>query len=238
MLLDDLFETASLPLIPKQLPRVRGSYGAFIITMDPKDFLALTTTDEEELKSIQNPRRPFPHDREHFAKDRYDGDKDFGRYDIPFLKVRFPSGQIFGHEGRHRSNMVMQAGGKRAPVVIYPYEESEYEGRIEYFSNDDEDSDERKVKRLGPFHSYDEARAAAKAERHSMVMDDIYVIRDTVESLRGGQLKGAPERSEGWDKAAWRVEDFPKQLLGQYNETVVVRDYRVGLVKGYRHHTR
>jgi hypothetical protein len=237
MLLNDLFETASLPLVAKQLPRVRGSYGAFIITMDPKDFLALTTTDEDELRQIQNPTRPFPHDREHYAQDRYSGDKDFGRFEIPYLNVRFPSGKIFGHEGRHRSNMVMLAGGKRVPVVIYPYEETEYEGRVEYFS-DDENDHERQVKRLGPFHDYDEARAVTKAERHSMEMDDIYVVRDRVETLRGNPLKGQPDRSDGWDKAAWKVDDFPQQLVGQFNPSVVVRDFRVGLVKGYHHHTR
>ncbi len=235
MLLRDLFETASLPLLPQQLPRVRGSYGAFIITMKPEDFLALTTTNAEELKQITD--RPFPYDKEKYV-DRLGREEGYGRYDLPFLKVRFPSGAIFGHEGRHRTAMVARAGGTRIPVVIYPYEENEYEVAVSYYDLSSDD-DGKTVENLGIFHSLDDAEKARDDRVVELTTNpDIWNAKGKIDYLRGGTLKGAPERSEGWDRAAWRVEDFPKQLVGQYNQSIVVRDFRVGLVKGYRHFTR
>jgi hypothetical protein len=154
---------------------------------------------------------------------------------MPFLKVQFPSGKIFGHEGRHRAAWVKRSGGTRIPVTIYPYSESEYTGQIEYY----DDNGERQFSTVGPFGDHTDAVAATKAERHRIAVDlDLYVSRDRVEHTGNITLKGQPDRSDGWDKAAWRVEDFPEQLVGQYNRSVVVRDFRVGLVKGYNHFRR
>lgn len=232
MILADLFETANLPLSAKQLPRVRGSYGAFIITMTPENFLALTTTNAEELKQITS--RPFPYDKAKYT-DYLGREEGFGKYELPFLKVRFPSGQIFGHEGRHRSAMVQRAGGTKIPVVIYPYEEDSYEAQISYYP---EGSDDRINRSWGPFPTKTEAQTVLDAEQEKLEAVDAYIDRARVEYLHGLTLKGQPDRSDGWDKAAWRVEDFPHQLLGQFNQSVRVTDYRVGLVKGYRHFRR
>ncbi|PZR79594.1 MAG: hypothetical protein DI537_40830 [Stutzerimonas stutzeri] len=235
MLLSDLFETASLPLAAQQLPRVRGSYGAFIITMSPEDFLALTTSDAEELKSITD--RPFPYDKEKYV-DRLGREEGYGRYDLPFLKVRFPSGEIFGHEGRHRSAMVARAGGKKIPVVIYPYEQNEYDVTVSYYDLASEDEG-KSTESLGIFNDLPSAEAAGEKRKAELeANEDMWSVKVKIDYLRGGTLKGAPERSEGWDRAAWRVSDFPHQLIGQYNPSIVVKDFRVGLVKGYRHFTR
>lgn len=230
MRIADLFET-NLPLSGKQIPRVRGSYGAFVITMSPRDFLALTTVDQNELDQIVN--RPFPYDKEEYVN-RLGRDDGFGKYDIPFLKVEFPSGKIIGHEGRHRANMVMQSGGNNLPVVVYPYEEYSFDVRLEYYDDDDKLVTEL----LGPFGSHEEAVHALENARSSLEERDFFVSRKTrIHSHPGGILKGQPDRSDGWERAAWKKEDFPKQLVGQYRHVVINR-FKIGLVKGYRHHTR
>jgi hypothetical protein len=61
MLLSDLNEAARLPLRKNVLDRMRGSYGALVVTMDPKDFLLLTASPSD-LETIL--ARPFPEPQE------------------------------------------------------------------------------------------------------------------------------------------------------------------------------
>lgn len=233
MKLTDLFEAPSLPLRPDQLPRVRGSYAAFIVTMRPEDFLALTTPDSEAAASIRN--RPFPYTPDQY-RDALGRDEGYGRYELPFLKVKFPSGEITGHEGRHRAAMIERHGGKVVPVVIYPYSEDVFIVSLEYW--DAQDMPQRK--RMGPFMSREAADIAIEEETRRLESEGAEEVKHKINREGGGQLKGEPTRSDGWDKAAWRIEDFPAGLIGQFDQTVrVSRDQlRVGLVKGYRHHTR
>lgn len=236
MLLQDLFE-ASLPLVKNQMSKFRGSYGAFIITMNPADFLKLTTTGDD-YERIMN--RPFPWSKEEY-ENIFTNDKDFGRYEMPFLNVQFPSGRIFGHEGRHRSAMIMRQGGKSVPVVIYPYEDYTYVAHlsyIDYAADPDEEYPEPTEWESEAYKSRVDARAALDAKKASLNPDDCYIRKERIETNYGGVLKGAPERSEGWDRAAWKVSDFPDHLIGQYDDSIVVSNFRVGLVKGYHHHTR
>ena len=68
------------------------------------------------------------------------------------------------------------------------------------------------------------------------VISDIHQGEGVRQTLHPDYLKGHPERSKGWDKAAWKPEDAPKQLIGQFDRSVVVTNFKAGIVKGYRHH--
>ncbi len=218
---------ARLPLRRGEIPKARGSYGAFIITMHPADFLKLTTIDSSNIKTIMN--RPFPDTPEQY----YDSTlKDYGKFEMPFLKVEFPSGKIFGHEGRHRSAMILKAGGDRIPVIIYPYSEEAYRGVIKFYDNEgyrqERSSDD-------DYPTREQAKEEVRKKYHDIPEEDI--IKISADWAGHNTLKGEPTRSDGWDKAAWKISDFPHQLIGQFTP-VVVTDFKVGLVKGYRHFRR
>jgi hypothetical protein len=209
-----------------EINRARGSYGAFIITLHPLDFLKLTTHDQREMKVIQD--KPFPYK----ADDLYDPAMD-GKFELPFLMVEFPSGQILGHEGRHRASMILKQGGDKFPVMIYPRSDDRYTGVIAYW---DDSGHRREYHTPDEFTTKELAIAAAKKAVSDIPEDDIIKVKTIFTGHR--TLKGEPNRSEGWEHAAWVKEDFPHQLRGQFNHNVVVTDFQVGLVKGYRHFRR
>ncbi len=228
--LTDLYEYR-LPLIAQQVRRIRGSYAGFIITMRCEDFLRLTTTSDDQIETIK--QRPFP-----YTKDEYEEvmthTTNFGRYDLPFLNVSFPSGKVKGHEGRHRTAYVMSRGGDRVPVVIYPKEEDSFTPEVIYY---DEEGHRTERRIDGHYTKREDAEKAAQKYADSL-SDDCSVMKVRAGYQWGGTLRGAPDRSsrEDWQHSAWRVEDFPKQLIGQERESVIVTDFKVGLVKGYHHH--
>ncbi len=228
-----LTEEARLPLRSGEIDKARGSYGAFIITMHPLDFLKLTTTSDENIAQIQN--RSFPDTEEEY----YDPTlKNFGKFEMPFLNVSFPSGKVHGHEGRHRSAMVLKQGGTKVPVIIYPRTEDAWSGEATYY--DDVGRKTYETKSGYPSRAEAEAAVIAELKQKGIDQEDIYRIKTPY--VGGTTLKGEPTRSDGWDKAAWKREDFPKQLIGQdFSDTksnVRVTNFQVGLVKGYRHFKR
>lgn len=239
MILSDLLESYRLPLISGGVPNARGSYGAFLVTMNPNDFLKLTVTNDEELEHIVN--RPFPLDRDEYTKHHsYNDGADFGRYPIPFLKVIFPSGKITGHEGRHRAAMIARNGGDKIPVIIYPYEHLGYEASYKYW---DDDEERYVTVNTNPYDNEDEAEKAAYDALNQYPEDDRGDFLGTqVKIMNRGlkQLKGAPERSNSSEYcyAAWTKEDFPDQLIGQFDRTVSVSSNRIkiGKIKGYHHY--
>jgi len=85
-----------------------------------------------------------------------------------------------------------------------------------------------------------EARAnlEAKISRLKIPEDDLKAIK--VDFVGHSTLKGEPTRSDGWDRAKWVTSDFPDQLVGQFNPSVIVprNHIKIGLVKGYRHFSR
>ena len=227
--INSLDETYRLPLRANQIAKARGSYGAFIVTMLPTDFLRLTTPDDAAIKAVQN--RPFPETEEEYEF------SEFGKFEIPFLTVRFPDGKILGHEGRHRAAMILRNGGNRIPVIIYPRSEDSYCGEATYY---DETGHRQSFTTPHDFPTRDAAEDAVRRFLKNIPDEDILKIRA---SFSGNYtLKGEPNRSDGWDKAAWRIEDFPKQLIGQdfypSSNHHRVSDIKVGLVKGYRHFRR
>ncbi len=250
----NIVEGKTLQLAKNQLPRFRGMYAAFVVVMRPEDFLELTTGSREELESIK--ARKFPYDKEKF--DDVLGDYEsitYNRFEIPFLLVKFPSGRVVGHEGRHRAAMVLRDGGKSLPVMICPREEDTHIVTNHFVDQEKpwidgyyDEEDNWVPPRKNRAHSttaefIDSDEANSHVVKH--ILGDIkgpegttYDTSDT-ERLRGDhQLKGAPARSNGWDKAAWTVEDFPDRLVGQFNRynTVAKSRIKIGLVKGYKHH--
>lgn len=233
----DIVEAKTLPLRPGVIKQARGAYGAFICVMRPEDFLELTTYDQKELQQIKDKRYPIPDD-EYVERMGADMAASYppGRFDMPFLYVGFPSGKVEGHEGRHRAAMVLRDGGRSFPVMIYPRADTVYVVKSEYRDQDDESHFEEV-----------EFTNRRKADSHEMgilmksLRDQDPVDRrhhkTTITTHRGDKLRGAPERSlKPYQYAAWRVEDFPKQLVAQYNDWMKVTRFKVGLVKGYRHH--
>lgn len=228
MHLRELFESFRLPITRGEIPRARGSYGAFVVSISTEDFLKLTTPNQAAIDSIK--ARPFPADREAYVND-YGDDKNFGKYNMPFLKVSFPDGKIFGHEGRHRAAMVARKGGDRIPVIIYPYEDTGYEVTYKYW----DESGYRQERTLTGFSDEESAHRAGEEALRAFPEDDRGRIKTHWSGnriLRGEQSRSNPE---DWCYAAWKKEDFPKVLRGQYTD-YETSDFRVGIVKGYHHH--
>lgn len=209
-------EEARLPLRSGMIDRAKGSYGAFVITMHPLDFLRLTTHNEAEIEQIKS--RPFPYRKE----DLYNSELD-GKFEMPFLYVEFPSGQIRGHEGRHRAAMILARGGNVFPVVIYPYADMGYEANAVYW----DDEGNRREYHSDAFSTEELAERAVRMVLRDIPPDDI--LRISVNYIGNKKMKGSP-RSVGWERDKWQIGDFPKQLIGQF-APIQVTDYRVGLVK-------
>lgn len=234
---------ANLKLVKGDLARLRGSYAAFIITMSPGDFLKLTACPSD-LEYIS--KHEFPKSAEVYRELR-DTDKDFGAFNIPFLSIEWPTGKVVGHEGRHRALMVQRSGGTNFPVAIFMRAQHEYE--VHYTkSNLDTYEETQEVEQFGT--DYKAARARADElknwnanERKAWTVDapdqePILYRKVKVETLRGGEIKGSPNYNnpdDYWDRRPYAVEDMPKRLISQYDDDISVTNYRVGLVKGYRH---
>jgi hypothetical protein len=231
----DLVE-ANLPLRAGALKRAHGSYGAFIVVMSPTDFLNLTTSDMKELEQIKS--RPFPQSADQFDQDHEGLGLKAGQFDMPFLYVAFPSGIVEGHEGRHRAAMVLASGGRSFPVMIYPRADTTY--RVTDYYHDEHNID-HEVDTV--FNTREDAKAYEWKMRMAGLKDEPMVNGWThddtkMQILRGNTLRGAPDRSSGWQYAAWKVEDFPVKLVGQFRdwETVPKTRLKIGIVKGYSHH--
>ncbi len=226
MLCRELFETrVNLPFEKGRLNIMRGSYAAFVCVMAPMDFLRLTTTSNEDIDYIMSQDSPS-------IEDYRDGNHPHmtrQNHYMPFLQIVYPEGKITAHEGRHRAAMVYKAGGKTFPCVLMPKLAVTYS--VSYF---DVIADENKEE----IFKTDQEAKARRDELRMAYDDDGNELYDNIrrDTRHPDYLKGHPERSKGWDKAAWKPEDAPKQLIGQFNPSVVVTNFKAGIVKGYRHH--
>jgi hypothetical protein len=231
---------ANLPLRPGVIKNSHGAYGAFVVVMSPYDFLELTTSNEAQLQAIKNGTdrdRPFPQPDDEYNKDHEGLSVTAGRFDMPFLYVQFPSGKVTGHEGRHRAAMVHRSGGKSFPVMIYPREDDRFLVRDIYR---DDDWNEHEIDT--EYHS----RRDAEAHEYKLLLSSLHdepmlngwtYLKTKIKVLHGEKLRGAPARSvAAYQYAAWKVEDFPKALVSQFNDWNKVTRFKVGLVKGYTHH--
>jgi hypothetical protein len=235
---------ARLPLIKGDTKRLRGSYAAFIITMAPKDFLALTIApgDMERIAAAE-----FPKNRDKF-KDMMGGrDDDFGRFNMPFLTVEWPTGKVMQHEGRHRALMIDRQGGGVFPVAIFLRYQTEYQVTYERWNSETDEttkgaedftSFEEAKERADFLKSWNDRQRAAWGTPDEDEFDATCFFSVKIENLGGGTIKGSPSQEnpdDPWDRKPYTAEDMPKQLVGQYDGSVVVTKFKVGVVKGYRH---
>ena len=114
---------------------------AWITSINPRDFLKLTISDEELEKWTPGSTNMWGQEvRELEPEDL----KAKGKYDplMPFLKVNSSkSHSVTSHEGRHRMLALLRAGYEDVPVVIYDTSESaksnrQYEEMFDLWSQD------------------------------------------------------------------------------------------------------
>jgi hypothetical protein len=79
----------------------------FLTEMSPKEYLSLTTRDEEHQKKIG----------EQSSKLGNFDIKKFQSEHLPYLDVN-EKGKVVDHEGRHRAYLMQRAGINKFPVVI------------------------------------------------------------------------------------------------------------------------
>lgn len=230
MLIRDLCEAErkTLPIAREALRTARGSYASLIAVMNPRDFIRLTTGDDNEFDIINS--HEFP------GMSNYDPKQ----YGLPWLNVLYPSGQVTGHEGRHRAAMVLRAGGTSFPCVIYFRSERIFIVRYEKYNPATDEGESLNQK----FHTAEERNAFVKElETLNKNLDQPFSYHDIrADVLGGSSLRGHPGRSDfqNWKYAAWKPTDMPPYLIGQFNPSVKVptATMRIGVVKGHRHYAK
>lgn len=102
----------------KMIQSARGNKCCGILPFHPRDFLYLTTQSEAALKEIQESAKTLEQYNEWAIK---------GGSQIPTIKVSFDNdrfgsyvkiGQVQEHEGRHRAQAILNAGGTKMLVAI------------------------------------------------------------------------------------------------------------------------
>ncbi len=126
--------TNGLKLSPEMYRQARGNKHHVVVSMRPEDFLKLTTRDDDYVDRIKNQCKKL---------DEYNQWTERGESILmPFLYVDSESGQITGHEGRHRAAALICAGSNEMPVSIriggsekhkekYGYFEATYDMKFE-----------------------------------------------------------------------------------------------------------
>jgi len=239
---DDIDEEVKFPLAKGVLDRARGSYGALVCVMNPKDFLRLTTVSNADLEHILHKDEFAPSVAAYKNVEHPVYNKN--QYGMPYLNVDFESGKVLGHEGRHRAAMVVREGGTKFPCVLFFKSSMEWE--VTYFREPVSVEDGEVVYGRGEhleqmFKSQDDAEAfiAGLKKENANVDGEFYNTEIKTNALGGSTMKGSP-RSEPdkWRYDPWKPEDMPDQLIGQFNSAIVVPKsrLRVGVVKGYSHY--
>lgn len=82
---------------------------AYITTMDPADFLRMTTVSESGQNRVLDEATPL--DAEKLSEN--------GKRQPIYLIIDEETGKITGHEGRHRSIALSRAGVKEIPVLLF-----------------------------------------------------------------------------------------------------------------------
>jgi hypothetical protein len=228
-------EDAAFPLRKGVINHARGNYAALVAVMDPRDFIRLTTTNQQEYDQIF---------KDKFAKTVSDyktgADPEFNKekYNMPYLIVEYPSGKVIGHEGRHRAAMVAKEGGTRFPCYL-KFRTGKSDVMLRYTREKKWDGPEEDMEQT--FKSYDEMEAFKDELLRLRDDDDHPYWYSMFQSHRdeGYTMKGSPRsKPENWEYDPWKPEDMPDALHGQYNDAVTVPKsrIRVGVVKGYSHY--
>jgi hypothetical protein len=111
-LIAEMSEAKELKISPIQIENAVDAKSFGWVELHPKDFLALTTPDDEHLEMIKSN-----------AKD-VDFYNKAGSIVHPFLWFDLKSGKVDGHEGRHRAAAVLNSGGKTMKVALVAFNKS------------------------------------------------------------------------------------------------------------------
>jgi hypothetical protein len=232
-------EEARLPLAKGSLSSTKGFYAAMVVVMNPRDFIRLSTPADEVSQIYSDKFASNVADYKSGVDDRFNKNN----YGMPFLDVEYPSGKVLSHEGRHRAAMIAKEGGTKFPCVIKFVESRKYvlsynRAPLDDDGNFDWDHEERLEQ---TFPTYKAAQKfwenLKKTQSDHEQQLAFWHSGEKIETFGGGTMKGSP-RSQGWDRDAWKHTDIPKQLIGQFDPSVVIptSNMKHGLVKGYTHY--
>lgn len=88
------------PTDDQVLQAIDSHAGAFV-DMAPVDFLRLTTLDEDHIRKVQSEAHDLA---------KYEKHMESGKCEVhPFLRIDVKSGQVVGHDGRHRAAAILSA---------------------------------------------------------------------------------------------------------------------------------
>lgn len=110
MKLSEVLIEKELKITPQHLEQAKGNAMHCIVGMDPAKFLELTTDDNLTLHQIKNQCKTI----DDYNKWAEEGSNIL----MPFLWIDATTGNVEGHEGRHRSAALICAGGREVPVSI------------------------------------------------------------------------------------------------------------------------
>lgn len=111
----------TVSLTSERIDSVISDYGAsdkryakaYITSINPRDYLKLTISDENLAKWEQaadegTSESIYPLDEAKLKNER----------NIPMLEIDTETGEVIGHEGRHRMMALMRAGATNVPIVV------------------------------------------------------------------------------------------------------------------------
>lgn len=88
------------PTDDQVLQAIDSHAGAFV-DMAPVDFLRLTTLDEDHIRKVQSEAHDLA---------KYEKHMESGKCEVhPFLRIDVKSGQVVGHDGRHRAAAILSS---------------------------------------------------------------------------------------------------------------------------------
>jgi hypothetical protein len=111
-------------LTDERINRLFREYGAtnpeyaqaYVTSIHPRDFLSLTLSDES-LQKWDNAAAEGTHNELRSL----DVEKLRGELQTPFLEIDTRTGEVIGHEGRHRMRALLEAGVTDVPIAVVDY---------------------------------------------------------------------------------------------------------------------
>lgn len=228
---NELFEARkTLPLNKDVMAIARDRRTSLLVVMSPLDFLRLTTADQAGIDQIfSNEFASLDAYNRKLSPDEESQDPLYHKsmYYMPYLNVRWPSGIVTGHEGRHRAAMVAKAGGTNFPVAVRFSSEMHYVLRYEQVNHETEESED-KYETFVDLETAKQRSKELKALNKAYDQPDSYAYYDVKLDTVGGDVMR--KHSE---QRAWKPSDLPAQLIGQFNPSIVIPTSRMraGVVK-------
>lgn len=234
MRISDLYETRTRLPFPKDgLAQAKDSYAAFVCVIDPHEFLRLTTTGPDHIQRIHDIVANGVGMDEYLSPDNVDR-----HFIAPYLDVYYPSGEIFGHEGRHRAAMVIRAGGDKFTFTIRFSKEKTFSLDYEVVKKEDGSLAGKHTETFTHFNDADTRRLSSIVYNDRILgelgydPDAHWLNTGEVNEHGGGKMKGGPS-SEGFNRVPWKMEDMVPVLIGQTDKSVRfdTRNMRYALIK-------